>query len=166
MTCRGCGMDNPSNARFCGHCGVSTVEQPSSIQFPLSTPDNSTVNNPDTVTKTIAGITFPFQGTYTSSPNGLFSFGWGLAASTHDRILCMREGQILWQKDLKHVNGGMVADNGWCAAKTFSPEPSRYSPLRASCFLTRIWNFPFLLPRRRNLWVTDAVEWRREARLA
>jgi hypothetical protein len=116
VTCSICGLDNPPNARFCGHCGAAQTpvpQRPPSVNYPVTVSDPSAVNDPNT-------ITIPFHGTYVSSPNGLFTFGWGLALAAQ-RVLCMKNGQILWQKDLTRVNGGAVTDNGWSAAFAFSP---------------------------------------------
>ena len=110
MTCKVCGVDNPSNARFCGHCGsslVSNAGQASSTKYPLTIPDPSKPGDPNT-------IIFPFHGKYVSSPNGRLMLGWGLALAAY-RIVVMKDRQILWQKDLKNPIGGAITDNGLVA---------------------------------------------------
>jgi hypothetical protein len=158
MVCRACSMDNPPNARFCGHCGVSqisTVSPPTEMKYPVTIADASKANDPNT-------ITFPFHGTYESSPNNLLTLGWGLALAS-ERILCMKGGQILWQKDLKHVSSGAVTDNGWVAVSTFDT-PNKiwiYTP-EGELFFNSDLEFPFFIekcgldPQEMFAWCTSS----------
>jgi zinc-ribbon domain len=66
MICTVCGLQNPLNARFCGHCGaaqVSTATQPSALKYPLSMPDGSAVNDPHAINIAFLHTNLPFTKT-------------------------------------------------------------------------------------------------------
>jgi hypothetical protein len=88
-----------------------------SLKFPLRLPGDPTLNKSEVV------LSYRFETA--SSPNGRFVLGWGWALGGY-RIVMMKEGQILWQRDFEYPGGGVASDNGW-AAVVKKWEPSAFA---------------------------------------